>query len=537
VTKPLLLAAITLFVALSSVWPQPGANGNADWQVSGTVRDHSGEPVKGLWVRMAGPGAPRPLQTDSDGRFTFRGRAPGMYSIRVQPPDDGTEPRSRTLRLLPGQTVKDFDLRMPRGAVVSGRVTDRSGRPVSGAVVVAYIRSYEFGHLRLFEQSGAITDDRGNYRIANLPDGIYVVAATPLGRKPLRVTQRRAEAPKALAPVYPPAVFAPSGRELGAASAIEIREQGERHGVDIVVERNPAHCLFFEPRTAAASAAGARPLVRVSEWLGTLGPLVAEGEAGPHSQAQICGLPAGEYQVEVIALDGRSNRASGYTRVNAALDRGHHDMGAITAAPSVALLGKVEIKGAQPGSVLPQGMYVSLSLRNRRLVPGDSLYAPVEADGTFSVPGVLADNYGFSIHNLPPLHFVARLAQAGRDIGQDGVRPENGLVDVVIDPEGARLSGVVMSDDREPVPVADATVVLIHSRTGEVQLTQSGQSGEYSFDAGVAPGEYKAAAVRDLPESQRRDGRIASGSASQPVELDLGARGSVTANLTARKRQ
>lgn len=139
------------------------------WEIAGTVRDASG-PVKGVWVVLAGP-ENKSVRTGSQGRYSFTGARPGTYSIRVQKPDDRGEPRSRTVTVTSGQKLAGFDILLPKGAVIQGRVVTRDGQPAPGMVVVAYLRSFEQGPLRLFEKGGDITNDRGDYRIPYLPDG------------------------------------------------------------------------------------------------------------------------------------------------------------------------------------------------------------------------------------------------------------------------------------------------------------------------------------------------------------------------------
>lgn len=90
------------------------------------------------------------------------------------------------------------------------------------------------------------------------------------------------------------------------------------------------------------------------------------------------------------------------------------------------------------------------------------------------------------------------------------MRTDGGKIQIELAADGPAVSGRVLKGDREPVPMPDATVFLIPNRTDQVRTAQTDQSGTYRFSSGVEPGEYRLVAVQDLPDSQRRDGGLAS---------------------------
>src|SRR5688572_6033196 len=126
--------------------------------------------------------------TNGEGRYEVLELPAGRYSITVtkggyvslqygqrRPFEPGTP-----VALADGQALTGLDLALPRGSVITGRITDEFGEPVAGAQVSA--QRYQYGpdgQRRLF-QTGSLmtTDDLGQFRLHSLMPGEYVVSAT-----------------------------------------------------------------------------------------------------------------------------------------------------------------------------------------------------------------------------------------------------------------------------------------------------------------------------------------------------------------------
>jgi hypothetical protein len=90
-----------------------------------------------------------------------------------------TQPASpgKPLGLGDNQTLDVIDIRLPRGAVITGRVTDEFGDPVPNASVTLARQQFFQGLGRLLPTGGASTNDIGEYRIFGLAAGQYYVFA------------------------------------------------------------------------------------------------------------------------------------------------------------------------------------------------------------------------------------------------------------------------------------------------------------------------------------------------------------------------
>src|SRR5688572_32894324 len=133
----------------------------------------------------------RVTTTDAEGRFQFGDLPAGRFSITAdkagyvalqygqrRPYEAGTP-----VTLSDGETLDRVDFMLPRGSVISVRVTDEFGEPVAGVQV--QVQRYQYGPdgQRRLTSAGtqtpfATTDDRGEFRAFGLMPGEYVVVAS-----------------------------------------------------------------------------------------------------------------------------------------------------------------------------------------------------------------------------------------------------------------------------------------------------------------------------------------------------------------------
>jgi hypothetical protein len=186
---------VSFFLALFINQAAASATGGITGRV---VADGTNAPIAGARVlvfpagRRTGPMGPPPqATTDQDGRFALSNLAPGEYSLDVQKtgfvPLNGPMTRPRTFAVAAGQ-VLSLDLHLQRGGVISGRVLDGTGEPLTEARVMAMRRmpapTNAGGQPRLVPapmQGPQQTNDLGEFRVAGLAPGEYVIAATRNG--------------------------------------------------------------------------------------------------------------------------------------------------------------------------------------------------------------------------------------------------------------------------------------------------------------------------------------------------------------------
>ena len=146
----------------------------------------------------AGPLArPRTATTDAQGNFEFTGLPAGSYRLNAnagqysagylgifygakRPSGPGATDTGVLIELADGQRFDKASLALPRGGVITGRVTDEDGNPL--ARVQVYTLFYQGGSARGTRMgAGAQTDDLGQYRLYGLVPGDYAVVAEARG--------------------------------------------------------------------------------------------------------------------------------------------------------------------------------------------------------------------------------------------------------------------------------------------------------------------------------------------------------------------
>ena len=149
----------------------------------------SGQPLRNAQVRITAPElrVNRLTTTDAEGRYEFKELPAGRYTVTASKGSYVSLSYGQTRPLEPGkpleildkQTVEKVDLMLPHGGVITGRVVDEFGDPVSDAMVAVQRYQYMQGRRRLIPAGRtAMTNDIGEFRLFAIPPGQYYLSAT-----------------------------------------------------------------------------------------------------------------------------------------------------------------------------------------------------------------------------------------------------------------------------------------------------------------------------------------------------------------------
>jgi protocatechuate 3,4-dioxygenase beta subunit len=274
-------AVLTLSL-LVAAWTAPQAQSAITGRV---VADDSGDPVANARVILNFPGRQDRVVavSERDGRFVLPVPA-GRHNIVA------TKPRFARGQVTSFAGTESVEIRLRRGAAISGRIIDEFGDPVVAAAVFV-----ETG------RSAAVvattrTDDRGEYRIGGLSAGTFSVSVMTVGPAEIRPLGggRFAMNPVSVKTYYPNATT------LAEAQSFEINWGDERAGVDLVL---PAARAGLPPFDVGRRGPGLPPAQRLQA-----ARAAAEATRVPPPSAVIRGVVTGRNGVPlpyaVVRLEG-----------------------------------------------------------------------------------------------------------------------------------------------------------------------------------------------------------------------------------------
>jgi hypothetical protein len=195
------LAGILALAASAHLAQQnPQSNGAT---IRGIVtREGSSEPIPDVLISLTGSGAraaairgggdfgaappvAEGTRTDKEGRFTIAGVLQGNYNLQASldgyfgPPTASGYARAASRFITVSRPSEEVNLSLVKGAVISGRAVDANGRPALGSAVQALRLVYRNGAPNLQSDGSGPVDDRGEYRIFQLPPGEYYICLIP----------------------------------------------------------------------------------------------------------------------------------------------------------------------------------------------------------------------------------------------------------------------------------------------------------------------------------------------------------------------
>jgi hypothetical protein len=148
------------------------------------VQDPGGQGIRKVKVSLRGSSEQRQYEaiTDETGQFKVEAVEPGVYVVQLERSGfvaDVKTNRDRAVKVIAGQGTKDLVFHMLVAGAISGKIVDADGDPLRNVDVMATVSTGRatLGY-RAHLARGA-TNDLGEYRIADLPPGKYIVQATP----------------------------------------------------------------------------------------------------------------------------------------------------------------------------------------------------------------------------------------------------------------------------------------------------------------------------------------------------------------------
>lgn len=498
--------------------PPPGTTDDQVMQSLADVAMARGVPISPASLQSAldqfGGVAFPTTTTDAAGHFTFANVPPGRYSVRIQRGGYfGISVNGPALMDVVDTTVAtdktaNIAVSMTPAAIISGRVRDSGGHPMSNVTVQAYNVFYQDGMPILDPVASKLTDDQGEYRLFWVTPGRYYVGVMP--RPP-------SAAAIAAGNVHDVMTFYPEATDSSAAIPLTVRAGEEVSGIDIGIRRvrpfhvsgrvnsavpipppsstaqgafaiinqlqNSSATLFMTPRSVTAPD---------YDDLNSVATVVLNGSTGSFDIQNI--LP-GAYDLYARVNDQNS---PAFGRIE--VDVLNQDVTGLT----INVRSAVDVKGTVVSSTALSSWRVSIQPEERiaklgfgmRSGPVGGRFSDVARDGTFDIQGIPPGHYGVRVSGLSPNMYVEDVRQNGTsvyDSGFDvGVEPPT-PVQILVKSGAGSVEGLAQ---------AGAIVALIPAsrRANHALYYGATADGTGAFGMrGVAPGEYKIIAWDSIP--------------------------------------
>ena len=426
-----------------------------------------------------------------------------------------------------GETAR-VAIRLPRGAVITGSVTDVDGLPAQGVRVAALARRFSrFGigdvqYATAGTPAGAVTDDCGTYRIYGVPAGDYVVAvqAGPVFGLPPGTTgtvvQVMSGGKLGTRKMLLSDVFHPGVTDVARATRVTVRAGEERAGVDIQLEYVPLATITGTVNVPAGFGPARVTLSRMDELTRPPGGPVTSADNLGRFQFPL--LAPGQYRITARATglaapaEGRGGGTPGVEVQDATADvmvNGDDVDVTLATQSALAISGRLVFESDRAS---PPALPSQLRVNVPAMASGGTAWGmpPIVFDGTrFRMEGIVPGAYRVTsgvrgIRTPIGSWWLTSLVAGGRDLLDAPLDIQQSIDDAVatLSDRASEMSGRVLDPSGAAAPeawvvvfAADRAAWFFNSR--RIAAVQPDREGRYSI-RNLPPGDYRILATSDL---------------------------------------
>ncbi len=451
--------------------------------------------------------------TDSDGNYRITGIPAGSYQVSPMSPayvvaDLGAmRTRGGILLLSEGEQVQDVDFSLERGGVIEGRVTDSGGRPVVEERLTLMPADQSKQNRQMFGPVmgvGAITDDRGIYRIYGLPAGQYKIS---VGRDDDgyywsvgvgRVAYKR--------------TFYPDATDQAEAKVIDVTEGSEATNIDITLGQT---LPGFVASGKVVDGETGRPVTGVRLGLRRVlnndyAGVNASVSANSQGEFRLENITRGKYVVLILPLPEIETRADPVS-----FDVVDQDVSGLLVKTfnGLSISGNYIIEGKTDSSLAAKLAELRLYtyVRNQGASAGFGHSSPLNADGSFRIGGLSPGTADFTLgsqEGRPLVNFaISRIERDGvvlpRGLELNSGEPQVTGVKVFLRYGTGSVRGEVKIENG-PLP-ADGRVLVWLKKLGEAESNfrpyNADLRGHFLIE-GVTAGEYELRVQANVPRRE-----------------------------------
>jgi Carboxypeptidase regulatory-like domain len=475
--------------------------------------------------------------TDQAGQFKMENVEPGEYAVQLERPGfavNSNTKRDKTIRVIAGQDTKDLVFRMLAAAVISGKILDLDGDPVPNVDVMAIASTGAAATGNVGAPKRGATNDLGEYRIADLSPGKYVVQATP------------------------PKLQAPSADEKNSKNdrLVYVKTYfpgtlDERQAATVEVSAGGAEITSFALQVSHAYRVSGTVAEVGTQQVAQLMLLAKNGQAEEQALAEggkfdFPNVLPGTYhaQVMMVSFGNGQTPSMKMQRIRTPIEVNGSDVVGLHLQFDAGgdVIGKFRVEG---------GEKINWPELNVSLLPvAEDEEEPAELPVSYTQPSTVQEDGSFEIKNAPGGtyqlavgahsdkfrdYYTKSVLLAGRDVVDTGFAVSPGTVlDVVVNAKGAGVEGTVVDGEGKPASGASVLTVPASGKLGRpdaYQYAKADDSGHFVV-RGMNPGQFIVLAFEELQENYRAPefAKKYQGK-GEKVDLDEGVKKSVILKL------
>jgi carboxypeptidase family protein len=493
-----------LIVACFIAWPfvvttqQPAT-------IVGIVLDDLGKPVAGARVGLANSkwAFERSTICGDAGEFSLTDLQAGTFTLAVSKAGYAETGFGQAVASLPPASLtltpgakRTLTLRLPRGAVITGLITDQDGDPLSLATVRVLRRVILNDRLTYEGIAQARSNSLGEYRAFGLAAGTYFVSAA--ADLPGGADIRRGNADVNDAAVSFPTVYYGGGVELGQAVPVLVGTAQDVRGIDIRISPVPVASIEGMVENLPGPVGAGTRVERFPE--GDIDPYSSSYETSapvrPDGSFTLQAVPAGRHSLAVRVTE-RPSRSdpmglSSLWASTTIVTNGSLARVTLTLAAGATVSGRFVLESGT-STVDTSKIAVALIPRSgpflRQLGAGVS--AQPSGSSTFLFRSVPPGLYSLRVANLPSSWSVLSELDAPLEVKSGAAAPE--LI-VTLANRQTELSGTLTGQDGRPT--FDHAIAIFSTDRAHwtpvsrrVRMLQPDSDGHFAI-AGLPSGEY-----------------------------------------------
>ncbi len=485
--------------------------------VGGRLTDaNTGEPVRKATLSlmqmpsggavMTGPPPATTVTTDSEGKFSFMKVEPGTYMltaektgyVRQQYGSRGGQFGGSSIVVKAGDKFASLDFRLPRQAVITGKVLDEDGEPVPNAMV-STMRLQPFGRQPQM-MGGQSTNDIGEFRVANLTPGKYFIRVQKGGYFTPQLSAAPADDKKDQPKLDYLPTYYPNATDVASAAPIVVSSGQQVDGVNVQLKKGRVYQVSGK---ISGIAPGTRTQISVQEktnsriFMGGFGGTSTK----PDGSFILPSVQPGTYNLIVMSYDGGRSGVVGRTEIT--VSNANVENINISAGSAIDITGRVipdkteDSNNNDPATNKLSGQVAIISANH---MPNFGPPGRIQDDGTFKLTSVSRDKFLITVYGLPANQYVKSVMAGSVDISENGIdltaAESAPPIEIRLSAKGASVDGAVVDNDGKPV-IGSMVLMLPQPYDPDKasvpmyrKSTTTDQTGHFSLKA-IAPGEYR----------------------------------------------